>query len=163
MFDVPAEQQIVRGLPDGPALSYADEANKARIEPLNSLNPTGGVFVGYTPQLRATQPLGDNITTLDRTMGGSPDDLITIYRGAPKSQKGINPGDFITDLPQLAKDYAGNGQVLKMTVRRGDVLNDVSEPFGNEYIYRPNADKEIKSAMRQTKKGGLLAPRGKGK
>jgi hypothetical protein len=29
MFDVPADQQIVRGLPDGPALSYADEAKKA--------------------------------------------------------------------------------------------------------------------------------------
>ena len=104
---------------------------------LDSLNPTGGLMVDYTPSLRATQPLGKRMTTLDKTMGGSPDDMITIYRGAPKNQKGIVAGDFVTDMPELAKSYSGEGNVLKMNVRRGDVLDDITEPLGNEYIYRP--------------------------
>ena len=113
---------------------------------LNSLNPTGGLFVDYTPNLRATQPLGNRMTTLDKTMGGSPEDMITIYRGAPKNQKGIVAGDFVTDMPELAKSYAGEGNILKMNVRRGDVLDDITEPLGNEYIYRP------KTAVKQDRK-----------
>lgn len=104
---------------------------------LNNLNPTGGLYVDYTPQIRAMQPLGKNMTTLDKTMGGSPDDIITIYRGAPRNQKRIVAGDFVTDMPELAKSYAGDGNVLKLQVRRGDVLDDINEPLGNEYIYRP--------------------------
>lgn len=111
--------------------------------PLTSLNPTGSLFAGYAPQIRATQPLAKNLVSLDKTMGGSPDDLITIYRGAPSNQKKIVPGDFITDNLQLAKDYAGDGKVIKMQVRRGDVIDDIEEGGGGEYIYRPNADKYI--------------------
>jgi len=114
------------------------------LPPLNSLNPTGGLFVDYTPNLRATQPLGERIVTLDKTMGGSPDDLITIYRGAPKKQKKIVPGDFISDMEDVAKSYTGEKNVLKMKVRKGDILDDINESLGNEYIYRPNADKLIK-------------------
>jgi len=116
------------------------------IPELNSLNPTGGLYVGYTPELRAKASLGDRMTTLDKTMGGSPDDLITIYRGAPKNQKGIVAGDFITDMPELAASYTdvrGGGKVLKMVVKRGDILDDIHEPLGNEYLYRPNAHKEL--------------------
>jgi hypothetical protein len=111
------------------------------IKELNSLNPTGGLYVDYTPNVRASQPLGSNMVSIDKTMGGNPDDIITIYRGAPKKQKKIVPGDFITDMPELAKAYTGDGNVLSMKVRRGDVLDDIREPLGNEYIYRPNADK----------------------
>lgn len=116
--------------------------------PLTTLNPTGTIFTEYTPEIRALQPLGKNLVSLDKTMGGSPDDLITIYRGTSANQKEIVPGDFVTDSLQLAKDYAGTGKVLKMTVRRGDVLDDITEPsYGgvSEFIYRPNADKYIYS------------------
>lgn len=111
---------------------------------LKSLNPTGGLYVDYTPQIRATQPIGGTLTTIDKTMGGSPDDLITIYRGAPKKQKKIVPGDFITDMKELAQSYTGDGNVLMMKVRKGDILDDIEEGLGNEYIYRPGADKLIK-------------------
>jgi hypothetical protein len=112
-----------------------------KVNELNTLNPTGGLYVDYTPQLRAIQPLGKNMTTLDKTMGGSPDDIITIYRGAPRNQKKIVAGDFVTDMPELAKSYTGDGNVLKLQVRRGDVLDDITEPLGNEYIYRPSKKK----------------------
>jgi len=123
---------------------------------LNTLNPTGansrsGLSAEYTPNIRATQPLGENIVTINRTMGGSPDDIITIYRGAPKNQKKIVEGDFITDMPELARAYTGDGNVLSMQVRRGDVLDDITEPLGNEYIYRPNADKLISELLKKKK------------
>ena len=121
---------------NGKSVGLLDEP--AKQSELNSLNPTGGLYVDYTPELRASQPLGKNMTTLDKTMGGSPDDMITIYRGAPKNQKSIVAGDFVTDMPELAQSYTGVGNVLKMNVRRGDVLDDITEPLGNEYIYRPH-------------------------
>lgn len=110
---------------------------------LNTLNPTGGLYVDYTPEIRAMQPLAKNMVSIDKTIGGSPDDIITIYRGAPKKQKKIVPGDFITDMEEVAKSYTGDNNVLKMQVRKGDVLDMLDEPLGNEYLYRPNADKYI--------------------
>lgn len=103
---------------------------------LDSLNPTGSVFAKYTPKQRATAELADNITTLDKTMGKSADDIITIYRGSNKGGE-IVPGDFITTNKQLAKDYAGTGKVLEKKVKLSDVLDDTTEPLGEEYIYRP--------------------------
>lgn len=129
----------LKGLPVG--LSIKDVGASAPQEMLTSVNPTGSVFTEYTPQIRATQPLGKNMVSLAETMGASPDELMTIYRGAPSRQKTIVPGDFITDNPQLAKDYAGNGKVIQMKVRRGDVLDQLDEPLGGEYIYRPSANK----------------------
>lgn len=123
------------GLPVG--LSIKDVGKTAPQDLLTSVNPTGSVFTEYTPQIRATQPLSKNMVSLAETMGANPDELITIYRGAPSSQKTIVPGDFITDNPQLAKDYAGSGKVIQMKVRRGDVLDQLDEPLGGEYIYRP--------------------------
>ena len=108
---------------------------------VDSVNPTGGVFTGYTPEQRATAKLGENITTLSETMGKNPDDTITIYRGAPKNQKDIVPGDFVTTNRQLAKDYAGDGVVLEKRVRIGDILDDKTEPLGEEYIYKPTTVK----------------------
>ena len=109
----------------------------SQLQTLDSLNPTGSIFVGYNPVSRANAPLGKNITTYDKTSGGSPDDWITIYRGAPKTQKTIAPGDFITTDLRLSKDYAGPGHVIQKRVRKIDVLDDITEPFGGEYIYRP--------------------------
>jgi hypothetical protein len=141
-------------LPFVPALGGV---TKKALPILDTLNPTGvgsrsGLHVEYNPQIRATQPLSESIVPIYKTMGGSPDDLITIYRGAPKNQKKIVPGDFITDMPELAKSYTGDGNVLSMQVRRGDVLDDIREPLGNEYIYRPNADKGLLEVTKKKKK-----------
>lgn len=107
------------------------------LQELTTLNPTGSVFSNYDPISRAIAPLGKNITTLDKTMGGLADDTVTIYRGAPKTQKTINPGDFITTDAQLARVYAGTGHVISQKVRKKDILDDMLEPLGGEYIYRP--------------------------
>ena len=144
---VPSPDDLYRAAAMAPALIGATRGIgkvEDALKTLDTLNPTGSVFVNYAPEVRASLPLGKNITTLDKTMGGKPDDLITIYRGAPRNQNKINPGDFITDNQQLAKDYAGDGHVIKMQVKRGDILDDITDSLGNEYIYRPNAYKEIK-------------------
>lgn len=109
---------------------------------LKSINPTGSLFVDYNPKPRATLKFGKNITTLDKTAGKSPNEMITIYRGAPKKQRKINPGDFVTTNIQLAKDYSGTGKVLSKKIKMSDVLDDKSEPLGEEYIYRPMRKKK---------------------
>jgi hypothetical protein len=103
---------------------------------LNSSNPTGGVFVDYDPASR-TGPPGSGVTTLDKVKGVHPDEPITIYRGAPRHQESIVPGDFVTTDPQLAHDYAGTGRVLQKQVGHGDVVTDPDEWEGGEHIYRP--------------------------
>jgi hypothetical protein len=105
------------------------------VEVITSVNPTGTVFSNYTPEERMEAPLGENMVTLDKTIGGSPDDKIIIYRGG-KSDK-IVPGDYVTTNKQLAKDYAGTGVVVEMEVKKGDIIDDSTEPAGEEYIYRP--------------------------
>jgi hypothetical protein len=127
-----------------------------QVQTLDTVNPTGRVFTEYSPQARATMPLGKNITTLDKTMGDSPDKLITIYRGAPFNQKEIVAGDFVTTNKQLAKDYAGDGIVIEKQVKLSDILDDITEPLGEEYIYRPvsikptQAQGEAVTAPKQT-------------
>ena len=104
---------------------------------LDSINPTGSVFAKYKPEERANANLSNSITTLDKTMKVDPNTIITIYRGAPKTQKDIVAGDFITTNPQLAKDYAGDGIVLKKEVKASEILDDIEDPLMEEYIYRP--------------------------
>jgi len=106
-------------------------------ETLDTLNPTGSVFAKYTPEKRARLALGKNITTYNKTAGLKADELVTVYRGTGTGNK-IVPGDFITTNKQLAKDYAGTGKVIEAKVRAGDILDDITEPLGEEYIYRPN-------------------------
>lgn len=110
--------------------------HETRQNPLVSLNPTGGVFADYNPAARATAPLGADLMTLDLTMGVDPDTPVTIYRGAPTHQREIAPGDFVTTNPQLARDYGEH--VISKQVPASDVLDDWSEPLGEEYIYRPD-------------------------
>ena len=105
---------------------------------LDTLNPTGSVFADYTPAKRATAELADNITTLDKTMKKPADEMITIYRGTGKGGD-IVAGDFVTTNKQLAKDYAGTGRVIEKKVKLSDILDDLDEPLGEEYIYRPQA------------------------
>lgn len=108
-------------------------------ETLDSVNPTGSVSADYTPEKRATARLGKNMTTLAETAGKSPSDTITVYRGVPKGVNKIVAGDFVTTNKQLAQDYAGNGRVVSRKVKYGDIIDDRTEPLGEEYIYRPGA------------------------
>lgn len=111
------------------------------VQDANTINPSlHGVFEDYAPTKRASMPLGDNLQTLQKTVGGSADDMVTIYRGT--SSGNIVAGDFVTTNKQLAQDYAGNGKVAKLRVRKGDVVDMVDEAGGGEYLYRPFADKE---------------------
>lgn len=113
-------------------------------EPLNSLNPTGTIHADYSPEARASAPLGPDITTLAETMSLPPDSLITIYRGVPNNAtQSINPGDFVTTNAQLARDYAGTGSVIKKQVPVSHVLDSRTEPLGEEYIYRPQNRRRI--------------------
>jgi len=126
---------------------------------IDSLNPTGGLLVDYTPQARMTAKLADNITTLDKTMGKFPDEMITIYRGAPKNQKSIVGGDFVTTNPELARSYTGDGNVLSKKVKLSDVLDDIDEPLGEEYLYRPKS--QLTDIWKQaTDTGGIPGVRG---
>ena len=120
--------------------SLQQEAKK-----LDNLNPTGSLYVDYTPKARMELELGQNMTTLDKTMGKSANETITIYRGAPVSQKSIVGGDFITTNSDLAKSYAGEGNILSKEVKLSDILDDIESPLGEEYLYRPNASKELQN------------------
>ena len=127
---------------------------------LDSLNPTGGLYVDYTPAQRAKAPLADNMTTLDKTLGGKPDDIVTIYRGAPKNQKEIVAGDFVTLDKQAAQNYAGEGHVIAKQVRKGDLLDELDSPSkGDETLYRPNADKESRVARKSVATQEVPKPR----
>jgi len=152
--------QILSGdIPVYTKSQLTDIWNKAnKIEPINSVNPTGKIFTEYTPNQRAIAELGENITTLDKTANKKPDELITIYRGAPKNQKEIVAGDFITTNKQLAKDYAGDGIVLEKRVKAKDILDDITEPLGEEYIYKPTTNVWNK-AKGETKKSALPKPK----
>lgn len=111
-------------------------APKAPAGAITDMNPTGGVLVDYDPASRMNAPLADNIKTLADTAGMNPDDLVDIYRGLPDNvEAAINPGDFVTTNPELAKYYGGN--VHKMQARYADILDDINEPLGEEYIFRP--------------------------
>jgi hypothetical protein len=55
----------------------------------------------------------------------------------PSDVSEISPGDFITTNEKIAKDYAGTGKVISQKVPARTVLDDLTEPLGEEYIYRP--------------------------
>lgn len=115
-----------------------DEVSLDSPDVLDSLNPTGTVTTNYDPTVRATAPLADNMTTLDQTLGLDPEELVRIYRGVPADASDeTQAGDYVTTNAQLAKDYAGTGKVISAEVRACDILDDMDEPGGEEYIYRP--------------------------
>jgi len=39
------------------------------VQKIDSVNPTGSLYVDYKPQERMTLELGENMTTLDKTLG----------------------------------------------------------------------------------------------
>lgn len=134
------------------------EAVSNNIPVIKNLNPTGGLFVEYKPSDRMLAPLADNIVTYNKTAGINPDEMITIYRGAPKNQKKIVGGDFITTNLDLAKSYTGDGRVLRKEVKASDILDDLNEPLGDEYIYRPAQKATAKPEAKTT--GATLPTKG---
>ena len=103
---------------------------------LDDLHPTADVFSKYSATQIDKLPLGKNITTYDKTSGLPPDHMVTVFRGVPKNITRIQSGDYVTTNRQLAKDYAGTGIILSMRVRADEILDDVTEPMGEEYILR---------------------------
>ena len=82
--------------------------------------------------------MAPNLVTYDVTAGLDPDATVTVYRGVPAgAQTVLAPGDFITTNLQLATDYAGTGVVITQEVLAREILDDLDEPLGEEYIYRP--------------------------
>jgi len=123
---------------DGQSLAQAFGDKSKDLAPITDLNPTGGVFVDYTAEDRASAPLGANIVPFSETSGLNPNEPVTVYRGVPQfAGDDIVSGDFVTTNPQLAKDYAGDGgKILSLEVTAQDILDDRSEPLGEEYILR---------------------------
>lgn len=134
---IPGPDDLARAAAFAPALVGSIRGIGKAEDVLTSINPTGTIFTKYEPSKRATQQIGANITTYDVTSNLKPDSFVEIYRGVPKGIKNINPGDFVTTNKQLAKDYAGNGTVITKRVRARELLDDITDPLGEEYIFRP--------------------------
>ena len=149
--DVETEVALRTALSRGGQIAEANRATAESVsaattssspQPLSTLNPSDhGIFEDYVSgrEYRATAPLAPNMTTLAETEGLDVDDPVALYRGVPFGSDGtIHPGDFVTTNPQLARDYTGaSGFVIAMKARAGDVLDDLDEPGGEEYIFRP--------------------------
>ena len=118
-----------------------------REELLDSLNPTGTIQTEYGPERRATAPLAANMVPLSQTQNIDGTETITIYRGVPADvDHTINPGDYITTNRQIAADYAGTGNVIQKDVPAAHILDDLDEPGGEEYIYRPPQETPTRNA-----------------
>ena len=105
----------------------------SKMENAPEVDKTTGVFKEYNPAQRtdpSTTNAGEDTPLTE--LGWDPEEDITIYRGVPKGVTDINPGDWVTDNPRLARDYAGNGDVIKMTVKAKDLLTDKSSGVTKE-------------------------------
>jgi hypothetical protein len=109
-----------------------------------------GLFQEYVPENR-TDPGRSNAAedTPLTELGFDPEQEIEVYRGVPEDVDSINPGDWVTTLPQLAKDYAGTGKVISKKVKAKDLLADPSsgeDAYTEEMVYRPTV-KESESSI----------------
>ena len=107
-----------------------------------------GLFQEYVPENR-TDPGRSNAAedTPLTDLGFDPEQEIEVYRGVPEDVDSINPGDWVTTLPQLAKDYAGTGKVISKKVKAKDLLADPSsgeDAYTEEMVYNPSAETEVK-------------------
>jgi hypothetical protein len=60
--------------------------------------------------------------------------------------------DFISTDRNSALSYAEDGNVISKKVRLGDILDDMDEPLGGDYLYRPGAFEEIGTKVRDITK-----------
>ena len=101
-----------------------------------------GLFNEYSADRLTETTNDDDFSLVD--LGWDPEEEITIYRGVPKGIKDINAGDWVTDNPQLARDYAGDGDVISMKVKAkdlrsaGDIKKEDGEKYVEEMVYRPS-------------------------
>lgn len=131
---------------EGVQEAVTPEVTKEKVETITTLNPTGTIFTDYTAEQRDVLPLGENITTYDKTANVNPTDKIIVYRGVPEGVNEIKSGDFVTTNQKLASDYAGTGKVISMEVNASDILDDKTEPLGEEYILRiPKPEVSLKT------------------
>ena len=100
-----------------------------------------GIFNEYDPEQRTSDSSSNAAEDTPLTdLGFDPEEEITIYRGVPTDADSIVSGDWVTTLPQLAKDYAGGGKVISIKVKAKDLLTDPSSGEGaytEEMLYRP--------------------------
>jgi hypothetical protein len=103
-----------------------------------------GIFQEYDPEQRTEADRSNAAEDTPLTeLGFDPEQEIEVYRGVPEDVDSINPGDWVTTLPQLAKDYAGTGKVISKKVKAKDLLSDPSSGEGaytEEMVYRPVED-----------------------
>ena len=124
----------------------------AKIKPEPTTAKAEGVFKDYYPERRATDVLkGGDFHPATIEAGLDPEEFITVYRGAPKNQKSINNGDWVTTSEQLAKDYAGSGKIIKSEVQAKYLYAPKGEGL-DELIYSTNQKVQPKPIPRlQTK------------
>lgn len=106
-----------------------------------------GLFQEYVPENR-TDPGRSNAAedTPLTELGFDPEQEIEVYRGVPEDVDSINPGDWVTTLPQLAKDYAGTGKVISKKVKAKDLLADPSsgeDAYTEEMVYNPSTATKV--------------------
>jgi hypothetical protein len=92
-----------------------------------------GLFNEYTPDKRLGGSVAEN-TPLTK-LGYKPDADITVYRGVPKGVKNINDGDWVTTVKQLAKDYAGTGDVISQKVKARNLFAEQGDDTLEELVY----------------------------
>ena len=124
----------------------------------SSRNQTG-IFNEYDPERRLGEDSNAAETTPLSELGFDPDEDITIYRGVPEGVTEINPGDWVTANEQLARDYAGGGDVLSQTVKARDLKGDPSAGEGGyteEMVYAPVRTDEEEQAPSEAPNGIIV-------
>ena len=105
---------------------------KSAEEFVNAQNKTG-LFNEYNPSARSGGSTVEN-TPLTQ-LGYNATDELTVYRGVPKGVKSINDGDWVTTSKQLAKDYAGTGDVISMKVKASRLFAESGDDALDELVY----------------------------
>ena len=65
-------------------------------------------------------PRERKILDIMRKVRGNPDAEVTLYRGVPDGVNDINPGDWVTLLPEYAADY---GKVISKKVKASQITS----------------------------------------
>jgi len=129
--------QIAGELP-APPRSRIQRGPGARIKPQPTTAQAEGLFVDYYPERRAADVVrSKDFHPITIEAGLDPEELVTVYRGAPAHQKSLNNGDWVTTSEQLAKDYAGGGKIIKDKIKAKYLYAPKGEGI-EELIYSTN-------------------------
>lgn len=125
--------------PDPAAVQRAQDevAERKRKDDERQAAKNTGVFGEYNPAARAASG-SDTETTPLTDLGYERDEDVTVYRGVPADATGgIRPGDWVTTDERLAKDYAGTGKVLSLTVKAQHLRTDPDDDSMAEMVFSP--------------------------